>query len=124
MPIADFNRDGALDIAGVSRGEDIMMNSCGTSVAFTALPASAKAGQPVTLKCTVAASFHFSGDLYGRVSFYDGSTALGTVDLVSGAASLTISSLSAGTHTLTATFLGNGNYNAHRSNAVTVVIAP
>jgi Bacterial Ig-like domain (group 3)/FG-GAP-like repeat len=125
LPVADFNRDGALDVAGLPRStEDILMNSRGTSVALSASPTSAKAGQPIQLKCTVTASFHFSGALFGRVTFYDGSTALGTADLVKGIATLNLSTLSAGTHALSATFLGNGNYNAHHSSVVNVVITP
>ena len=121
LPVADFNRDGALDVAGLPRStEDILMNSRGTSVAFSASPANAKVGQAITLRCTVTASFHFSGDLYGTVAFYEGTNVLATANLATGGvATINHFGLPAGTHTLTAVFLGNGNYNAHRSNPIT-----
>jgi hypothetical protein len=92
VAVADFNRDGAMDLAGTDgSGEDIMMNSRGLSNRCTST-GTAKAGQPVMVKCTFTPSFHYSGDLYGRVTFYDGKTALATVNLVKGTATLTTSS--------------------------------
>lgn len=124
VAVADFNRDGALDLAGTDgSGEDIMMNSRGLFNRCTS-SGTAKAGQLVTVKCTFTPSFHYSGDLYGRVTFYDGKSPLATVNLVKGTATLTTSTLGVGAHTISATFLGNGNYNANHTPAFIETITP
>jgi hypothetical protein len=126
LTIADFNRDGAVDIAGVVRsGEDILMNSRGTSLTFTATPPTTVMGHAVTMRCAVTASFRFSGSLSGAVTFYEGTNALATVNLaVGGVATVDILGLPVGTHTVTAVFNGNGNYNAHRSGSATFTVTP
>ncbi len=118
--VADFNRDGAVDIAGSGRDAvDILMNSRGTSVSFTATPTSVL-GHAVVLRCAVSASFRLSGALFGRVAFYDGTNLLATGNLYGNVATIDYFGLPVGTHSLTAVYLGNGSYNAHRSSPVTI----
>ncbi len=126
LPIADFNRDGAVDIAGIERtDESILMNSRGTSLVFTATPRTSVHGHAVTLRCAITASFHFSGTMSGTVTFYEGTNSLATVSLATGdVATVDYFGLPVGSHTVTAVFNGNGNFNAHRSNPATFTVTP
>jgi hypothetical protein len=126
LTAADFNRDGAVDLAGNvdGLGEGILMNSNGTSVVLATSAATVKAGQAVTFTATVTASFRFSGALNGNVSFYRDNVLLGTIALSGGVAHWTTSTLTAGTHQITAVYLGNASYNAHGSNAIVELVQP
>jgi hypothetical protein len=127
LTAADFNRDGAIDLAGnvAGLGEGILMNSNGTSVVLNTSSGTVHSGQAVTFRATVTASFRFSGALNGNVSFYSGGVLIGSAPIVNGAAAqLTTSTLPTGTHTITAVYAGNASYNQHGSNAVTEVVQP
>ena len=126
LTAADFNRDGAVDLAGNvdGLGEGILMNSNGTSVVLATSAGTVKAGQAVTFTATVTASFRFSGALNGNVSFYRDNVLLGTIALSSGVAHWTTSALTAGTHQITAVYLGNTSYNAHGSSAIVELVQP
>ena len=99
--------------ASTSNAISVQVNAAQTTtvVTLTASPATATAGQPVTLTASVTPA-----PSSGTVSFQDGSTALGAGSLSSGSAKLAISSLSVGSHSLTAVYSGTS------SSAVTVTI--
>jgi len=126
LTAADFNHDGAIDLAGnVSNvGEGILMNSNGTSVVLSTSAGTVHAGQAVTFSATVTASFHFSGALNGNVGFYNNGVLMGTAALSHGVAQFTTTALTVGTHTITTVFAGNAAYNQHGSNAVSEVVQP
>ncbi len=65
-------------------------------------------GQAVTFTATLTPQY--SGTVKGKVTFYDGTTALGSKSLNGGVARFTTSTLSQGTHTITATYNGNSNF--------------
>jgi hypothetical protein len=125
LAIADFNNDGAVDVAGnvTNIGEGILLNSNGTSVSLKS-SGNVKVGQPVTFTASVAPSFHFTGALSGQVNFYDGTTLLGGGTLAGGVASFSTASLSAGTHSITAVYQGNTTFNLHGSNTLAEVVTP
>jgi hypothetical protein len=125
LSIADFNGDGAKDIASVDgAGVGLLLNSAGTMVELTTSPNPAAVGQAVTLHAQVTPSFRFSGSVGagGSVTFYDGLHPLGTSGIVNGIAALTLSGLSPGSHKVTAVYSGNTSFAPHRSNAVTEVV--
>lgn len=95
--------------------------SSGTSSSTTALAASTSStttGTSITLTASVSPSA-----ASGKVTFYDGTTALGTGTLSSGKAALSASFSTAGTHVLTAVYAGDSAYAASTSASVSVVVS-
>jgi hypothetical protein len=128
--LADFNGDGAVDIAAPFNAKDApdsvetMLNTGGTFVNLDSSANPSTAGQAVTFTATVSHSFNVTGQPLpaGSVTFKDGSTVIGKASLISGTASLPVSSLSAGSHSITATYEGNKNYNPHKSSTLTQTV--
>jgi hypothetical protein len=92
-----------------------------SSLALSATPNSATAGQSITIAGIVAKV----GSLVptGTVTFSANGTALGSGQLnSSSAASISTSSLAAGTYTLSATYSGDTNYTSSSSNTVTLTL--
>ncbi len=120
LAAADFNGDGAPDIALPSNGLSltsmvVALNIGGTFVTLTSSPNPSKLGQPVTFTATVSASLPDRPEPTGSVTFMNGSNVLGTLPLISGTAMLTTSGLTAGTHSITAAYSGDKNFNTHIS---------
>ena len=91
---ADFNGDGAIDLALPTLGNDIKV-LLNTSVGPT-----------------------------GTVQFYDGGTAIGVpIPLVNGTAITTTNALAGGTHALSAVYTSDGNYAGSTGSTTHVVIA-
>lgn len=126
MTVADFNNDGAPDLAvvnQVSNSASVLLNIGGTNITFTATPSSTSFGGLVTLTATVAASVRGAGTPSGTVNFLDGATTLGSATLSNGGATFQISTLAVGTHTLSAGFPGGGVFLAHNSASVTHTVS-
>lgn len=91
-----------------------------TTVALTATPNPAAAGQTVTFRATVTAG---ASKPAGTVTFLEGTTTLGVATLDANAvATLNLSTLAAGAHTLTARYEGDSNFNASTSPQVPLTI--
>jgi hypothetical protein len=85
-----------------------VVNKATTTTAVASSQNPSNSGQPVTFTASVTPQF--SNTVTGRVTFYDGATALKTVSLSGGAAEFTTSTLTPGTHTITATYSGSANF--------------
>jgi parallel beta-helix repeat protein len=114
--------------AGVALGSSgsltQVVNPDPTTVSFGSSSPTSVAGQAITLRANVIASYPGSGDPTGTVSFYDGATLLETDPLVpsglmyfSRATSSAIATLAVGTHTITATYSGDPNFVGSTSGA-------
>lgn len=115
VEVADFNQDGAPDLA-VPNGANflsILLNNAGTFVNTTSSLNPSQVGQAVTFTTTVVASLPGQPTPTGRVQFRDGATLLGFGLLANGQASLTTSSLTVGSHRIRARYAGDGNFNPH-----------
>jgi hypothetical protein len=93
-------------------------------VSYVAITSSANPGalgQPITLTATVTSAFT---SRTGKVTFYDGSTALCSAVTLSsgGTATCTTSTLALGPHTITASYTGDQNNGPSTSPAFTEVI--
>ena len=125
LTVADFNRDGASDVAvtdWTTSSYMILYNTGGTSIKLTSSNAKPLAGQSVTLTATVAASIAGTGTPSGTVTFKNGSATLGTVNLSGGKAVFNTAALTRGAHTITATYNGSGTFNTHVSTGLTVMV--
>lgn len=76
----------------------------------------AKVPQGTTVTLTAAVSGGQSAG--GRVTFYDGTTAIGNADVSGGSAALSVSNLTAGMHSITAQYGGDAQHTPSTSNAV------
>jgi hypothetical protein len=85
-----------------------VVNKATTTTAVVSSQNPSNSGQPVTFTASVTPQF--SNTVTGRVTFYDGATALKTVSLSGGAAEFTTSTLTPGAHTITATYNGSANF--------------
>jgi hypothetical protein len=127
LALADFNGDGAIDIAGVAGASvGLLLNSGGSDVKLTAAANPVTAGHSVTLHAQVTPSFHFSGSVAAAatITFFDGTHSLGSAKIVNGVAAIAVSSLGAGRHQLSAVYSGNSDYVPHRSNTVVEIVNP
>ena len=86
------------------------------SVSLSASPNSASLGHAVTLNASMA-----SGPT-GRVTFFDGASALGAAPLSSGQATLVTYALQGGTHSLRALYDGDLYYGPAASNVVSEIV--
>jgi hypothetical protein len=134
---ADFDRDGATDIALVlahqgtdtSSGQpiggslDIYYNQGGDHVSLASSSATPKAGQSVSLTAHIAVSPAEPGTPSGKITFKDGTRVLGTVTMAAGSASLT-TTFTAGTHSILAEYSGDANFNPNHSANVTINATP
>ncbi len=134
---ADFDRDGATDIALLAAHQgtdfystepiggylDIYYNQGGDHVSLVTNPTGPKANQTVTLTAHVGVSPGEAGTPGGKINFKDGTRLLGTVTMAAGSASLN-TTFAAGTHKLVAEYSGDGNFNPNHSATVTTVVGP
>ncbi len=134
---ADFDRDGATDIALLSAygGTDfntaqpiggyaeIFYNQGGDHVSLASSSTTPKANQTVTLTAHVTKSPYEAGTPSGTVTFRDGTKVLGTGALAGGAASLK-TSFTPGTHNVVADYNGDANFNPNHSATLTVIATP
>lgn len=90
-----------------------------STVSLIAGPSPAAFGQKVTLVATVSVA---TGTPSGKVTFFDGSSAIGTSPVNSGSASLETSSLAVGSHALTAGYAADPVNLPATSAPVTEVI--
>jgi hypothetical protein len=126
--VADFNGDGAPDIAAgnylAPSMVSILLNGGGTFVTTASSSNPSKFGQPVTFTTTVTASVGSGRVPTGRVSFEDGTTLLGSAALVNGQASLTTSALSLGQHTIYAHYTGSSAFNRNQALPIAQQVDP
>jgi len=116
---ADFNQDGAPDLAiGSLSGITINLNTGGTFLASTNSPNPSTLQQNVTFTTTVAASLKGQPVPTGKVTFTDGTTTLGSATLSNGQAIFTTSFSTSGQHQITPTYSGDSNFNPHAGTAV------
>jgi len=128
MVTADFNGDGAVDIAAanytVPPQVSILLNGGGTFMQTTSSANPSKAGQPVTFTATVSATVGSGRSPGGRVVFKDGATTLGSAVLANGQASLTTSSLGVGSHTISVGYSGSHAFNRNQAAPITQQVDP
>jgi hypothetical protein len=86
-----------------------------TRTQLAASTATPNAGHPVTFTATVSSA---GGTPTGKVTFYDGTTALGTVTLSNGIALYTTSSLNDGAHSIEAIYPGTAYFLTSASNTL------
>jgi Bacterial Ig-like domain (group 3)/FG-GAP-like repeat len=142
MAVADFNGDGAPDLAVTNSIPNPSSNAscttnlnplnCGSNtmsvllntgffakVSLTASPDPVQVGQRVTFTGTVSGS---KGTPTGQVTFYDGSTQpptnLGSSPLRGGVATVVVTTLTVGSHNVTSVYGGDGNFGPSVSNTV------
>ena len=123
VAIADYNGDGAPDLVVsdyFSSALVLLLNQRGTHIAMAAGPSSVKVGQPVVLTATLQASAPGSSQPTGTVAFKDGSRTIGIAKLMNGRAVFTTAGLGAGMHAIHASYWGNGSFNPHVSQPVSV----
>jgi hypothetical protein len=93
---------------GTSSLVSVVVNGISTSTALTALPAAPQAGSTFALTATVSSP---SGNPFGQVSFFDGTTLLGTRALDSSSVAVLTSTFSnPGTHSFSAVYRANGPF--------------
>ena len=101
------------------------------TVALTAVPTAAGPGQAINFTVTVtpasAPPANFEQNPTGKVTFYNGTTAIGVSTLApsignSSTATLTIATLPAGSNTITAVYAGDSYFAPGTSNPVTVTV--
>jgi len=76
-------------------------------------------GQLVTFTASVTPQF--GGTANGKVTFYDGATALKAIWLSGGTAKFITSQMAAGAHNITATYNGSGNFNGSSASLTQTV---
>ena len=100
----------------------VLYNQGGTHIALTTSTATITFTHPVTFTASLGASVPNSGTPTGTISFKDGTRNIATIQLASGKATFTTSSLAKGTHAVSSTYNGNGLFNPHISNTVSVTV--
>ncbi len=143
----DANGQGSVSTAGLSAGQhtinavyggstsfnaatgtllNFQVNQASTQTTLSVTPTTAAYAQPITLSATVAVTGNGAGTPSGKVTFFDGSTALNAgalVNLSGKATFVTSSPLAIGVHQLTAQFDGSSNFaSSPPSNTVDVTI--
>jgi hypothetical protein len=123
--VADFNRDGAPDLAIAHSNTNtisILLNIHGASASLTSSAAIAVIHQPVTFTATIGPTFKAAGAPTGTVTFRDGNVNLGTAPLIGNQAQLTTSFSSLGTHSISGSYSGDGLFFPRSIAAVPVLI--
>ena len=124
---ADFNMDGALDLAVSTpfNSATILLNIRGTKAELRSSANPSTFGQAVNLTATIQASLNaaVSGTPTGTITFVDGTETLGSQNLnENGVATISIDNLIAGTNDITAVYRGDVNFNPATSAVLTQVV--
>ncbi len=105
--VADFNDDGAPDVAAASGGAVIILpNTGGSQVTLTSSRNPSRAGQRVTFTAQIAPTFDLAVPS-GLVQFLDGEQVIGSGSVVDGRAVYSTSSLTSGRHSIRVSYLGD-----------------
>jgi Bacterial Ig-like domain (group 3)/FG-GAP-like repeat len=118
--LADFNNDGALDVASVTT---ILLNTGGSHVSLMSSENPSHAGEKVTFHARVTPTVA-SAVPSGTVKFLDGDKTLGTATLVDGKARFSTSSLSVGRHRIQASYSGDATFVPRESKTKTQTVEP
>ena len=122
--MADFNGDGALDVAGANSGViTILQNTGGSQVGLMSSKNPSQVGEEVTFSSAVTPTFALAQPT-GTVKFYADETLLGEALLHRGRAKFSTSALSAGTHEIKAIYSGNKVFVLNKSTARQQVVNP
>ncbi len=104
--------------AATSAAVSETVTAAASTITLTSSANPAIVGQSVTLAATVPASIAGTAPT-GKVTFYDGTTAIGSAQLnASGVASLPTTTLKGGSHDITAVYAGDGVYGTSTSGVV------
>ena len=118
---ADFNRDGATDIALLGNGRVVVFyNQGGNYVSLSSSSPMPRTYQLVTLTARVTPGYGEIARVSGNVTFTDGTKVLGTATLQGRIANIT-AQLTAGTHQIHALYGGNENLNPNHSPTLILV---
>jgi hypothetical protein len=125
VALTDANQDGRPDIIvdnQTSQTISVLLTHT-ARVALEPVPATASAGDPITLTATVTAS---TTAPTGTVTFYDGQIPIGTVPVLSNSSAILagLSSLSPGTHAITAWYNGDSLFQSIHSASQSILITP
>jgi hypothetical protein len=121
--LADFNNDGALDVADVRSVVSILSNTGGSQVSLHSSENPSHAGEKVTFHARVIPTLG-SAVPSGTVEFLDGDQTLGTATLVDGKARFSTSSLSVGKHRIQASYSGDPIFVPRKSKTKTQIVQP
>jgi len=124
VTIADFNKDGAPDLAvpNANNTLSVLLNTGGTFIKSKSSLNPSQVGQSVTFTAKVTASLTGVGSPTGTVTFRDGANVLGVVNLANGQAALTTSVLTVGNHRIQMQYSGDSAFNPHISRAFVQVV--
>jgi hypothetical protein len=106
-------------IDSTSKALKQLVNKATTTTALASSLNPSNFGQSVTFTATVTPQF--SSTVTGKVTFFDGATALKTVSLSGGVAKFTTSTLTPGAHTITATYNGSSNFDGSSASLTQTV---
>jgi len=120
---ADYDGDGAVDVAYGTGNISILSNTGGSRLKLTSSNNPSQVGEKVIFTSGVRPTFHV-GIPSGTVSFFDGSDLLGTAALAGGKAMLTVSTLSAGQHLIQAHYNGDTTFVPNDSKIKTQIVNP
>ena len=120
---ADFNGDGALDVAVGDGNISILSNTGGSHLNLTSSKHPSHVGDKVTFASKVLPTFAV-GTPTGTVSFFDGIQSLGTATLIGGKARLTVSTLSAGKHFIHSHYNGDATFVPNQSKTKKQIVDP
>jgi hypothetical protein len=131
--VADFNNDGAPDLATLSASNgsynrangsvSVLLNTRGTWLTLQSSSNPSWLGDAVTFTLTVAGSVQHVPMPTGNITFLDGTTVLGSSALNGeGVVAFTISSLSSGPHDIIAAYDGDTSYSGRSSRIVNQVV--
>lgn len=105
--VADFNDDGAPDVAAASGGAVVILpNTGGSQVMLTSSRNPSRTGQRVAFTAQIAPTFDLTMPS-GVVQFLDGEQVIGSGSVVDGRAVFSTSSLTSGRHSIRASYLGD-----------------
>ncbi len=120
---ADFNGDGALDVAVGEGNISILSNTGGSHLNLTSSKNPSHVGDRVTFASEVLPTFAV-GTPTGTVTFLDGIQSLGTATLIAGKAGLTVSTLSAGKHFIQSHYNGDATFVPNQSKTKKQIVDP
>jgi hypothetical protein len=123
--LADFNKDGALDVADVQFGSSVFisLNTGGSQVDLFSSENPSHAGDKVTFTARVIPTVGFAVPT-GTVEFRDGDQKLGSAELDEGKARLSTSSLSVGRHRIQASYSGDAVFVPRKSKITAQIVQP